>query len=187
MGLRTLSIQVGMPTELGTTEGPMRTAMLKQAVAGPIELGSRALAGDACANLKYHGHVDQAVCVYVAANFLRLAEQLGLAPFPHGAFGDNFTVEGGDESSVRVGEVYRVGSALVEVTKPRQPCSTLNRAWSCSQLAAAIGRMGATGWYLRVLEPGTVQAGDDWLLERAAAQGARTIAELWQAKRGESG
>ena len=113
-----------------------------------------------------------------------LAAELDREPFPAGGFGDNFTVEGADESSVRVGEVYRVGTALVEVTKPREPCGTLNRAWACSKLAAAIGRSGATGWYLRVLEPGTVQAGDTWQLERAAAEGAPTIAEVWQAKRG---
>lgn len=182
--MRTLSIQVGLPTEVDSEQGPFRTAILKQMVEGAVELGMRSLAGDGCADLKYHGHEDQAVCVYPAQHFAMLAAELDREPFPAGGFGDNFTVEGADESSVRVGEVYRVGTALVEVTKPREPCGTLNRAWACSKLAAAIGRSGATGWYLRVLEPGTVQAGDTWQLERAAAEGAPTIAEVWQAKRG---
>ena len=186
MSLRTVSVQVGQPTDRPTAEGPLRTAMVKDRVAGPIQLGTRALEGDGCANLKYHGHEDQASCVYPAEHFPRLAEALSLPPFPHGAFGDNFTVTGGDEQSVRVGEVDRVGTALVEVTKPREPCSTLNAVWGCAQLAAQIGRRGWTGWYLRVLEPGTVQEGDAWTLERAAAEGAPSIAEVWQSKRGGS-
>ena len=182
--MRTLSIQVSLPTVVDSEQGPFRTAILKKEVAGAVELGMRSLAGDGCADLKYHGHEDQAVCVYPAQHFAMLAETLGREPFPHGGFGDNLTVEGADETSVHVGEVYRVGTARVEVTKPREPCSTLNRAWGCPQLAAAIGRSGATGWYLRVLEPGTVQAGDSWTLEREAPEGAPTIAEVWQAKRG---
>lgn len=184
MSLRTVSIQVAQPTELMTAEGPWVTAMRKQPVDGPVELGPRALAGDGCADTRYHGHEDQAVCVLPAAHFDALSEALDLPRFAHGSFGDNFTVEGGDEHSVRVGEVYRVGSALVEVTKPREPCNTLNAVWDCAKLAAAIGRSDATGWYLRVLEPGTVQAGDTWQLECAAPDGAPTIAEVWRAKRG---
>jgi MOSC domain-containing protein YiiM len=182
MGLRTLSIQVALPTELATSDGPLLTGMLKQPVEGPIELGLRALAGDGCAHTKYHGHEDQAVCVYVAAHFKDLATELELPTLGPGSFGDNFTVTGGDESSVRVGEVYRVGSALVEVTKPREPCHLLNEVNACNQVAASLGRTARTGWYLRVLEPGTVQAGDVWRLERAAPAGAPTIAEAWRAK-----
>lgn len=185
MAIRTLSIQVGLPTEVESADGPFRTAILKQQVQGPIELRPRALAGDGCGDLKHHGHEDQAVCVYPAQHFTMLAEVLERDSFPHGGFGDNFTVEGANENEVRVGEIYRVGTARVEVTKPREPCSTLNRAWGCPQLAAAIGRSGATGWYLRVIEPGIVQAGDCWALEQAAPEGAPTIAEVWQAKRGD--
>ena len=182
MGLRTLSIQVALPTEVATSEGPLVTGMLKQPVEGPIELGPRALAGDGCAHTKYHGHEDQAVCVYVAQHFTDLAVELNLPKLGSGAFGDNFTVTGGDESSVRVGEVYRVGTALVEVTKPRQPCHLLNEVSFCKQVAASLGRTARTGWYLRVLEPGTVQAGDVWHLERPAAEGAPSIAEVWRSK-----
>ena len=82
MSLRTVSVQVGQPTDRPTAEGPLRTAMVKDRVAGPIQLGTRALEGDGCANLKYHGHEDQASCVYPAEHFPRLAEALSLPPFP---------------------------------------------------------------------------------------------------------
>ncbi|MCH2100517.1 MAG: MOSC domain-containing protein [Planctomycetes bacterium] len=184
MPLRTLSIQVGRPAEINSAKGPFRTAILKEEVQGAVELRIRALVGDGCADRKYHGLEDQAVCVYPVQHFAMLSTRLGCDLFPPGGFGENFTVEGGDERTVRVGEVYRVGTAWVEVTKPRKPCSTLNRAWGLSQLAAEIGRSGATGWYLRVLRPGTVQAGDVWKLERPAVEGAPTIAEAWRVKRG---
>jgi len=182
MGLRTLSIQVALPTEIATSAGPLVTGMLKQPVEGPIELGLRALAGDGCAHTKYHGHEDQAVCVFVAQHLSDLAAELDLPQLGPGSFGDNFTVAGGDESSVCVGEVYRVGTALVEVTKPREPCHLLNEVSWCNKLAASLGRSARTGWYLRVLEAGTVQAGDEWQLERPAAADALTIAEAWRAK-----
>jgi len=171
-----------MPTEIETSEGLLRTAMQKQAVDGPIELGPRALAGDGCAHTDYHGHEDQAVCVYPAQHLADLAVELDLPKLGPGSFGDNFTVAGGDESSVHIGEVYRVGTALVEVTKPREPCHLLNEVNSCKLVAASLSRTARTGWYLRVLEPGTVQAGDAWQLERPAAAGAPTIAEAWRAK-----
>lgn len=182
MELRTLSIQVGQPREVPTAEGPYRTGMVKARVEGPIELATRSLADDGWENLQYHGHEDQAVCCFVAQHFQDLATELGLPAFAHGSFGDNFTVEGGNEENLRIGAVYRVGTALVEITKPRSPCSTLNRVWGSSQLAAAIGRSARTGWYLRVLEPGLVQAGDVWQLERPAVEGALTVAECWRAK-----
>ncbi len=171
-----------MPTEIETSEGPLRTGMLKQTVSGPIELGPRALAGDGCAHTKYHGHEDQAVCVYPAQHLADLAVELDLPQLGPGSFGDNFTVVGGDETSVRVGEAYRVGSALVEVTKPREPCHLLNEVNFCKLVAASLGRTARTGWYLRVLEPGLVQAGDRWQLERPAAAGAPTIAEVWRSQ-----
>lgn len=184
MGLRTLSIQVALPTEIPSSEGTLLTGMLKNPVEGPIELGPRALAGDGCAHTKYHGHEDQAVCVYVAQHLHDLAAELELPQLGPGSFGDNFTVDGGDEDSVRVGEVYRIGTALVEVTKPREPCHLLNEVSFCNKVAASLGRTARTGWYMRVLEPGTVQAGDQWKLERPAAEGALTIAEAWRAKMG---
>jgi len=182
MTVRTLSIQLAQPTDVPTAEGPFRTAMLKQAVDGPVMLEKRGLAGDGWANLEYHGHEDQAICVYPSRHFADLATELGLPELGAGGFGDNFTVAGIDEESALVGAHYRVGEALVEVTKPRSPCSTLNRVWGNSKLAAAIGRSARTGWYLRVLEAGVVQAGDAWQLVQPAPEGARSIAQSWRNK-----
>jgi MOSC domain-containing protein YiiM len=123
------------------------------------------------------------VCVFPQEHYRWWREHLGLSAehFPYGSFGENFTVEGQTEESAYIGDRYRIGTAVVELTKPRQPCSTLNKVWGEPQLAAQMGRRGLTGWYLRVLEPGEVQAGDLFqLLERSAL--APTVADAWKSK-----
>jgi MOSC domain-containing protein YiiM len=176
-----LSVQVALPCEVQTSHGPLRTGLVKQSVQVPVRLGRRALAGDGCADLLRHGLEDQAVCVYPAAHYPQWREFFGFGAehFPHGSFGENFTVAGQVEESARVGDRYRVGTAVVEVTKPRRPCATLNEVWGEPRLAAQMGRRGLTGWYLRVLEVGIVQAGDAFELLRRDAD-APTVADAWR-------
>lgn len=176
-----LSIQVAIPCEVQTADGPLRTGLVKQPVAGEIHLGLRALDGDGCADLVYHALEDQAVCVYPADHYAWWREflQLDEANLPHGSFGENFTIAGQVEENAYVGDRYRIGTAIVEITKPRKPCSTLNQVWGESQMAAQMGRRNLTGWYLRVLEAGTVKAGHAFeLLERSAS--APTILDVWR-------
>jgi len=179
-----LSVQVALPAKLSTAAGELRTAMRKCEVTGPVALGLRALAGDGCADLRHHGLEDQAVCVYPAAHYAAWREWLGksAAAFPYGSLGENFTVAGQSEELVHVGDRYRIGTAEVEVTKPRAPCATLNKVWERSEFAARMGRLDQTGWYLRVLVAGTVAAGQPWEL-LARDESAPTIAASWQAKR----
>ncbi len=175
-----LSVQVGMPCEVQTADGPLRTGLVKQPVSGQVFLGARALDGDGCADLVHHGLEDQGVCVYPAEHYLWWREflQLDEVNFPFGSFGENFTVAGQVEASAYVGDRYRVGTAMVEITKPRRPCATLNKVWGVNQIAAQMGRQDKIGWYLRVLETGKVQAGDSFeLLDRDA--GAVNIVDAW--------
>jgi len=170
--------------ELARASGVVRTGLRKQPVTGRIWLGPRGLAGDECADRKHHGHEDQALCVYPMEYYPAWREWLGLdaAAFPYGSFGENFTTSGLVESEVFAGDQVRIGEAVVEVTKPRQPCATLNRVWERPDFAAHMGREGWTGWYMRVLTPGHVDAGDAWeLLVRQPH--AQSIAALWAAKR----
>lgn len=187
METRIHSIQVAEPVEVKTAAGPLRTAMCKKPVMGEVALGLRALAGDGCADLVHHALVDQAVCVMPLEHYAWWRETLEReeASFPLGSFGDNFTVTGMTEDTVRVGDVWRVGNAEVEVTKPRHPCSTLNKVWSRKDFAALMGRHGITGWYLQVLQPGVVAAGAGIHLVKSDPT-APTIAEAWALKRGKA-
>lgn len=158
------SLQVGLPQRLGEggaadpMDRPWRTGFFKEPVAGPVWLGPTALDGDGQADLRHHGGPDKAVCVYPLGRYPYWRERLDRA-LPCGAFGENWTVGGQDEGDVCLGDVYAVGEALVEVSQPRSPCWKLARRWRVERLALWFQETGYTGWYLRVLHPGYVEAG----------------------------
>jgi MOSC domain-containing protein YiiM len=146
---------------------PWQTGFYKEPVDGPRWLAQTNLAGDGQADLHNHGGPDKAVLAYAATHYPGWREQLARPDLPHGAFGENFTVEGLTEETVNIGDVYRLGDALVQVSQPRQPCWKLARRWRIKELTALVEQTGRTGWYLRVLEEGEVEPGQPMtLLER---------------------
>jgi MOSC domain-containing protein YiiM len=163
--MKLLSIQAALPSDHGEPGAaqPMRrpwtTAFFKEPVAGPVWLARTNLAGDRQADLENHGGPDKAVLLYAASHYPRWREELG-RELPHGGFGENFTVEGMDESSVCIGDVYDVGEARIQVSQPRIPCWKIARRWGIRDLSARVQRTRRTGWYVRVLREGHVAAGD---------------------------
>lgn len=155
-----VSIQVGRPQVIAGDE-PWITSFFKGAVAGAIRLETSNLDGDEQADLTVHGGPDKAVCVYSADHFPEWRRMLGEGAFGAGAFGENFTVSGMDEQSVFVGDVYAVGTALVQVSQPRSPCWKLAARWNRLDLPRLVLKSGRTGWYFRVLQPGLVTSGQD--------------------------
>lgn len=159
------SMQVGRPRDLRTPgatdreDRPWRSAFFKEPVLGPRRLTCTNLEGDGQADLHVHGGPDKAVCVYPALRYPYWERELRIPSLPPGAFGENFTVDGVVESDVCVGDVYQVGGATVQVSQPRGPCWKLARRWKVKDLAVRFQRTGFTGWYLRVLAQGTVEAG----------------------------
>lgn len=159
------SIQVGLPSS-EHSEGaddpapkPWTTGIFKRAAPGPIRLGRHNLAGDGQADLVHHGGVDKAVCAYPSEHWLYWRGILPPRRLVGGAFGENFTLEGLTEADVCIGDVFSVGSAVVQVSQPRQPCWKLARRWQIKDLAVQIERTGFTGWYFRVIQEGTVEPG----------------------------
>ena len=170
--MKIASIQVALPRTYGTEgaanpmERPWTSAFAKEPVTGTVWLGATNLVGDQQADPRYHGGPDKAVLCYAAAHYPQWREELG-RELPHGGFGENFTVEGMDESTVSLGDVYAIGGARVEVSQPRLPCWKIARRWGMKDLSARVQRTRRTGWYLRVLHEGHVRAGDEIvLLER---------------------
>lgn len=175
--IQVLSLRLAMPREVDTANGALRTGMLKREVDEPVLLQTTGLYGDGWADLEHHGLEDQAICAYPLQHYAPLAEQLNLK-LGSGAFGENIVVTGVDETTVLIGDQLRWGEALLEVTKARAPCNTLNEVWNCSTLAAELGRSGRTGWYLRVLKPGMVEGGQQ--MELVSRQpSAKTVRQQW--------
>src|SRR5579859_4039355 len=169
---RVVSIQVGLPTVHGQPgaddplDQPWRTGFFKAPVAGPVWLGRVNLAGDGQANLRIHGGPDKAVLGYAASHYPHWRTELELPDLPYGAFAENFTIAGLDESSVCLGDVYAIGAARVEVSQPRSPCVNISHRWQLPDLTRRVEETGRHGWYMRVLEEGEVVAGE--ALERLA-------------------
>ena len=162
-----LSMYVGTPQEQKSLlrVGRVRTqlwttAIYKTPVSGPIWLRPEGLEGNQPADAFRHGGPDKVALAYSAEHYPLWQAELGRPDFPHGAFGENFTVAGLDEDSVCVGDVWRVGNALTQVAQPRSPCWKLARRWEMRDLPARVQKTGRTGWYLRVLQAGQVQVGD---------------------------
>lgn len=154
-----VSVQVGAVARLGP-EG-VASAIVKRPVAGAVAIGPLGLEGDAQADLSVHGGPDKAVYGYShdlypawAAEYPAHAAQL-----TPGAFGENLTIAGMTEADLCVGDVHAIGTARLQVCQPRQPCFKLAMRFD-SRMPKAMVRSGRSGWYYRVLSPGSVRAGD---------------------------
>lgn len=159
-GARVISLNCGSEADLLIGGRPGRSAIDKRPVAGRVAIGPFGLAGDENADKAHHGGAEQAVYVYAREDLDWWTERLG-RELPDGIFGENVTTAGIDVSAAPIGQTWRMGTVVVQVTAPRVPCVTfkswLNEPHWVKRFAAA-GRPGA---YLRVLTPGVVQAGDD--------------------------
>ncbi len=181
--MRLVSIQVGTPRTVGMPGAEARmereftSAIWKSPVAGPVRVGSLGLAGDSVYDTRHHGGPAQAGLMYAAAHYPRGQQELG-RPISPGDFGENLSVDGLDEDTVCIGDVYQVGPVRFQVTHPRQPCATLARRHQIPDMVTIVRSNGRSGWYLRVLIEGSVEAGQpverldrpnpEWTVRRAA-------------------
>jgi len=138
------------------------TGMYKSPVIGPVEVGREGLVGDHQADRRVHGGPEKAVHLYPARHYGRLATRFPEAAeaLRPGALGENLSTGQLDERDVRLGEVWQLGTAQLQVCQPRSPCWKIDERFGCEGMAAYIAEELLTGWYWRVLEPGTVSPGD---------------------------
>jgi MOSC domain-containing protein YiiM len=128
----------------------------------PVErghVGTLGLAGDVVADTENHGGPDQALYLYSSGDYAWWADQLGAVPEP-GMFGENLTLSSFGSDEVRIGDRYRVGPVLLEVTSPRIPCSTFATRLGEPDWVKRFAAARRPGLYVRVLDPGEVAAGD---------------------------
>jgi MOSC domain-containing protein YiiM len=158
---RVVSVQIGTVAPLGPNRVP--SGFVKRAVAGPVAVTAHGLDGDEQADLRVHGGRDKAVYGYAAAayDYWRATQPQHLARLHPGAMGENLTLAGLGEAHVYIGDKVRIGTSLLQVSEPRQPCFKLALAFDDAKLPRAFARSGRCGWYYRTLEPGVIAAGDD--------------------------
>ncbi|WNG39236.1 MOSC domain-containing protein [Archangium violaceum] len=164
--IRLITLLVGRTQALGTEgavdvlDRPWTSGIFKSPKQGPVWLGREGLAGDEQADLKHHGGPEKAIFACASEHLPAWREVLGHEEVGPGAFGENFLLEGATEDSVCIGDTFRCGEALLQVSQPRQPCWKPSRRWRRKELSLLIQRTGMTGWYFRVLREGHVREGD---------------------------
>lgn len=155
------------------------TGIFKKPVDGKIVVGLLNLEGDRQADLSVHGGRDKAIYVYSQEHYPTWARELGVADLEPPQFGENLTVTGGVETSVILGDVYRAGSAIVEVAQPRLPCFKLGIRMQDKKFPGRFLSSGRLGFYLRVREQGRLQRGDEFDLTDRPSHGI-SVHDLWQ-------
>jgi MOSC domain-containing protein YiiM len=162
MPARLLSVNLAIAGRTLRSRGrDVPTGIFKEPAAGRVLLGRLGLEGDFQADKRYHGGPLQAIYAYDSANAARWTPELGLdAPPPPGFFGENFTTEGMTEDVVALGDIYRIGSALVQTTRPRSPCFKMGARAGSATFVRTFLASRRIGFYLAVVEEGEVGAGD---------------------------
>src|SRR6266850_984360 len=174
---RLLSVNVGLPRDIEWRGETVHTGIWKHPAEGRRAARRLNLEGDGQGDLSGHGGEQRAVLVYQIDSYRYWEERLGRRDFSHGQFGENFTIEGLPDDEVCIGDRYRIGSALFEVTQPRVTCYRVGIRMDEPQMAALLTSSGRPGFYLRVLEEGEVGAGDP-IFPIARGPERMTVAEV---------
>jgi ferredoxin-NADP reductase/MOSC domain-containing protein YiiM len=174
---RLLSVNVGLPRDIAWKGRTVHTGIWKNPVPGRCRVGRLNLEGDGQGDLAGHGGEQRAVFVYQIESVRHWQQQLKRSDFVHGQFGENFTVEGLPDDAVCIGDRYRIGSALFEVTQPRVTCYRVGIRTDEPRMPALLTGSGRPGFYFRVLQQGEVGAGDE-IVKVGEANKRMTVAEI---------
>jgi ferredoxin-NADP reductase/MOSC domain-containing protein YiiM len=174
---RLLSLNVGLPRDVAWQGRMVHTAVWKEPVQDRRMARRLNIDGDGQGDLAGHGGEHRAVFVYQIESYRYWQSQLGRSDFTYGEFGENFTVDGLPDDEVCIGDRYRIGSALFEVTQPRVTCYRIGIRMNEPQMAALLVSHGRPGFYFRVLEEGEVGAGDEIVRVLQGPEGM-TVAEV---------
>ena len=175
--MRLLSVNVSLPKLVEFGGRTVSTSIFKQPADGRLSVRRLSLEGDWQADLRAHGGLNKAVYAYPSEHYAWWSQETGRADFRPGQFGENFTAEGLTEEMVHLGDIFRVGTTLLQVTQPRYPCFKLGIKMGDPLFPRRFLASGRTGFYLRVLEEGQVGTGDE--IDQVERSDSLTVRELW--------
>ena len=158
---RLISVNVGLPRDISWRGKTVRTGIWKNPIASPATVRRLNIDGDGQGDLGGHGGPNRPVMVYQLDSYRYWEGELGRNNFSYGQFGENFTVDGLPDSEVCIGDRYRIGSALFEISQPRVTCYRVGIRLDDPQMPAKLVAHHRPGFYFRVLEEGQVAAGDE--------------------------
>src|SRR4051795_4653560 len=177
MSGRLLSVNVGMPKDVSWQGRTVFTGVFKDPVSGPAHVRKLNIDGDGQGDLAGHGGEQRTVFVYQMDSYRHWERELGRSDFVYGQFGENFTLDGLNDDEVCIGDRYRIGTALFEVSQPRVTCYRVGTRMDEPRIPALLVSHHRPGFYFRVLEEGDVQAGDE-IVKVAAGDEEMAVAEV---------
>jgi MOSC domain-containing protein YiiM len=175
--MKVLSVNVAQARPIKIGGRDVMTGIFKEPVRGRVRARRHALDGDVQADLRVHGGEHKAVYAYPVEHYAYWEKALARSGFGPGTFGENLTISGLLETDTHIGDVLRIGSAILQVTHPRMPCAKLAHKFGRPELIKEFLLSGRSGFYLRVEEEGELGAGDDIEIVRRDPNGV-TVRQL---------
>jgi len=180
--MKIISTNIGEKREINWKGKPMTTGIFKFSVEKPIFLDVEDVKGDTICDRKHHGGIDQAVYGYSLKHYDYFKKLHPELDWQLGMFGENLTIDDLDETTIHVGDTFKVGETILEVTKPRQPCLTLGVRFNDMKIIKQFWNTTFSGVYFKVLQTGFVKAGDVFEQLKSCSEN-QTIAEVYQGNR----
>lgn len=159
--MKIIATNIGKPTTIFWNGKQEQTGIFKHPVTQPLQLGKNDVAKDTVIDRKHHAGVNKACFLFSADQYPFWKKKYPDLQWNWGMFGENLTVSGMDESMMRIGDIYRIGTALVQVSQPREPCYKLGIRFKDQAVLRDYVNHGFSGTYVRILEEGEVKSGDE--------------------------
>jgi MOSC domain-containing protein YiiM len=177
--MKIISTNIGEPKTIEWNGKMVQTGIYKYPVEKPIFLGLEDVENDHVIDRRYHGGVDKACYLYSADHYSYWKKFYPDLKMPWGMFGENLTVEGLHEAEINIGDIFKIGEAVVQATQPRQPCYKLGIRFGDQKMVKQFVDSGFAGVYVRVLEKGFVRTGDEmFLVEKKVSLSVMNVFEL---------
>ena len=160
--MKVISTNIGQKTTVFKNGKTVQTGIYKTSVSGGITLGLTDVVGDAVMDRENHGGIDKACYIYSADHYNFWKKEFPDLHFTNGMFGENLTVEGLDESTIKIGDTFEVGSAIIQVSEPRRPCSILGIRFGTQKMVKKFNNSAFPGIYVRVIKEGHINIGDQF-------------------------
>ena len=164
--MKVISTNIGESITIIWQDQKIQTGIYKNPVSYPIFLGTEDVDKDNVTDRRHHGGKDKACYLYSADHYKYWAKYYPRLEMAPGMFGENLTVEGLNEVKINVGDTFKIGSAVVQATQPRQPCYKLGIRFGTQKMVKQFINSGFSGVYVRVLQNGEVKTGDEFILIR---------------------
>ena len=180
--MKIIATNIGDKREINWKGKMVTTGIFKFPVDRPIFLDVETVKEDTICDRNYHGGIDQAVYGYSLKHYDFWKEKYPDLDWSLGMFGENLTVDDLDETKIHVGDTFRVGDCIVEVTKPRQPCMKLGVRFNNMKVVKQFWNTSMSGIYFKILQTGNVQSGDAFEQLKSCPENP-TIAEVYETKK----